>query len=152
MSVDTIVWLDDYLCKQQPDTEDPMTLFRLDSSIRTDGSVSREIADTLQRAYTDRHPQATVLHRDLGTEPIPADVWSAAALGAFTPAEHRTPVQGDAAVLAATLADELLTADAAVIATALFNFGSPSTSRPGSTCSSAIPASGRAPARSPVAR
>jgi FMN-dependent NADH-azoreductase len=123
MSVDTIVWLDDYLCKQQPDTEDPMTLFRLDSSIRTDGSVSREIADTLQRAYTDRHPQATVLHRDLGTEPIPADVWSAAALGAFTPAEHRTPVQRDAAVLAATLADELLTADAAVIATALFNFG-----------------------------
>ena len=100
-----------------------MTLFRLDSSIRTDGSVSREIADTLQRAYTDEHPHSPVVHRDLATEPIDAEIWAAAALGGFTPAEHRTPAQRDAAALAATLADELLGADAAVIATALYNFG-----------------------------
>jgi FMN-dependent NADH-azoreductase len=100
-----------------------MTLFRLDTSIRTDGSVGREVADSLQRAYTERHPQAVVVHRDLAVDPIPADVWSAAALGGFVPAERRTPAQKDAAALAATLADELLAADAAVIATALFNFG-----------------------------
>ena len=100
-----------------------MTLFRLDTSIRTDGSVGREVADSLQRAYTERHPQAAVVRRDLAVDPIPADVWSAAALGGFVPAEQRTPAQKDAAALAATLADELLAADAAVVSTALFNFG-----------------------------
>ena len=100
-----------------------MTLFRLDTSIRTDGSVGREVADSLQRAYTERHPQAAVVRRDLAVDPIPADVWSAAALGGFVPAERRTPAQKDAAALAATLADELLAADAAVVSTALFNFG-----------------------------
>jgi FMN-dependent NADH-azoreductase len=100
-----------------------MTLFRLDSSIRTDGSVSREIADTLQRAYTDQHPHATVVRRDLAVDPIAPDVWATATVGGFTPADERTPAQRDAAALAATLADELLSADAAVIATALFNFG-----------------------------
>ena len=83
----------------------------------------RQIADTLQRAYADQHPHAAVVHRDLRTHPIPAEVWSAGALGGRTPADHRTPAQGDAAALAATLADEVLGADAAVIATSLYNFG-----------------------------
>jgi FMN-dependent NADH-azoreductase len=100
-----------------------MVLFRLDTSIRTDGSVSREVADTLQRAYTDAHPHAAVVLRDLGADPIPADVWATAATGGHVPADQRTPAQHDAAALAATLADELLGADAVVISTALFNFG-----------------------------
>lgn len=101
-----------------------MTLFRLDTSIRTDGSVSREVADSLQRAYTDQHPHAAVVvHRDVATEPIPADLWSVAAVGGHVPAEQRTPAQRDAAALAAALADELLAADGIVISTALYNFG-----------------------------
>ena len=52
-----------------------MTLFRLDSSIRTDGSVSREIADTLQRAYTDQHPHGAVVRRDLAVDPIAPEAW-----------------------------------------------------------------------------
>jgi FMN-dependent NADH-azoreductase len=100
-----------------------MNLFRLDSSVRTEGSVSREIADTLQRAYIDQHPQSAVVHRDLVADPIAADVWATAVLGGFTPAGQRTPAQRRAAALAATLADELLGADAAVIATPLYNFG-----------------------------
>ena len=68
----------DYLDEGTPLTlEDPMTLFRLDSSIRAEGSVSREIADTLQSAYTGQHPVDEVVRRDLRTHPIPADVWSA---------------------------------------------------------------------------
>lgn len=100
-----------------------MNLFRLDSSIRVEGSVSREIADTLQRAYTDLHPEGTVVRRDLRSDPIGVELWSAAALAAFTPADQRTAEQRDAAAFAATLADELLAADAAVIATPLYNFG-----------------------------
>ena len=100
-----------------------MTLFRLDSSIRAEGSVSREIADTLQNAYTEQHPQGTVLRRDLRTDPIGPDVWPAAALGSFTPPAERTPEQLAAAALATTLADEVLSGDVVVIATPLYNFG-----------------------------
>jgi FMN-dependent NADH-azoreductase len=100
-----------------------MSLFRLDTSIRAGGSVSREVADSLQRAYIDEHPDSTVVRRDLAADPIPADTWSAAALGGHLPAEQRTPAQREAAALAATFADELLAADAVLISTALFNFG-----------------------------
>jgi FMN-dependent NADH-azoreductase len=103
--------------------ESLMTLFRVDSSIRPEGSASREVADTLQRAYLDQHPHDTVVQRDLVADPIPAEVWSTAALAGFTPAEERTDAQRDALALAARLADELLAADAAVIATPLYNFG-----------------------------
>jgi FMN-dependent NADH-azoreductase len=100
-----------------------MTLFRLDSSIRAEGSVSREVADSLQRAYLEQHPQGTVERRDLAADPIPADTWPAAALARFAPAEQRSPEQGAAIALAATLADELLAADVIVISTPLYNFG-----------------------------
>ena len=33
-----------------------MTLLRVDSSIRTEGSVSREVADSLEEAWSRRHP------------------------------------------------------------------------------------------------
>jgi FMN-dependent NADH-azoreductase len=118
-----MVCTDDYRMHHARLLEDPMTLFRLDTSIRTDASVSRKVADSLQRSYTEQHPRAEVVRRDLGVDPIPADAWTAAALGGFVPAEQRTPAQKDAAALAATLADELLAADAVVISTALFNFG-----------------------------
>jgi FMN-dependent NADH-azoreductase len=100
-----------------------MTLFRLDSSIRQEGSVSREVADTLQAAWAETHADGTVVTRDLIAQPIPADAWPAAVSAGQTPEEQRTPAQRDAVALAATLADELLAGDAAVIATPLYNFG-----------------------------
>ncbi|GAA4696379.1 NAD(P)H-dependent oxidoreductase [Pseudonocardia yuanmonensis] len=100
-----------------------MTLFRLDSSIRTEGSVSREVADTLERAYLDQHPGGAVVRRDLVAGPIPADAWPTAALAGFTPEDQRTDAQRAALGLAARLADEVLAADALVVATPLYNFG-----------------------------
>jgi FMN-dependent NADH-azoreductase len=100
-----------------------VTLFRLDSSIRIEGSVSREITDTLERAYLDQHPGGSVVRRDLGADPIPADVWPTAALAALTPEDQRTAAQRAALDLAATLADEMLAADALVVATSLYNYG-----------------------------
>lgn len=99
------------------------TLFRLDSSIRQEGSVSREVADTLQAAWSGKHPDGAVVRRDLTADPLPSDAWITGATARFTPEEARTPGQREAAALAATLADELISADAAVIATALYNFG-----------------------------
>ncbi|MEJ2866054.1 FMN-dependent NADH-azoreductase [Actinomycetospora flava] len=100
-----------------------MTLFRLDSSIRTEGSVSREVADTLERAYLEQHPDGTVVRRDLRTDPVPADAWPTAALAGFTPDDQRSDDQRAAVDLAARLADEVEGADALVIATPLYNFG-----------------------------
>lgn len=100
-----------------------MTLFRLDSSIRTEGSVSREVADTLERAYLDQHPDGTVIRRDLRTDPVPADAWPTAALAGYTPEDQRSDSQHAAVDLAARLADEVDGADALVIATPLYNFG-----------------------------
>jgi FMN-dependent NADH-azoreductase len=100
-----------------------VTLFRLDSSIRTEGSVSREVADTLERAYLDQHPGGTVVRRDLVADPVPVDAWPTAALAGFTPEAERTDAQRGALGLAARLADEVLAADALVLATPLYNFG-----------------------------
>lgn len=102
-----------------------MSLFRLDSSIRTEGSVSREVADTLQAAWTEHHPDGRVVRRDIGLEPLSSDVWPTAVAGSWTPAEARTPEQEKAVALAATLADELLDAQAILITAPLYNFGVP---------------------------
>lgn len=102
-----------------------MILFRLDASIRTEGSVSREVADTVQQTWQAEHPSAGLVHRDLGAVPLPAHAWRAAVGGAHTPEHLRSPEQVEAAALAAGLVDELLGADAYLLAVPLYNFGIP---------------------------
>ena len=100
-----------------------MTLFRLDASIRTDGSASREIADIVEREWVAGHPGDAVVRRHLGTDPLPATAWAAAVQGSATPEGERSAEQTDAVALARTLADELLGADAVLFAVPLYNFG-----------------------------
>jgi FMN-dependent NADH-azoreductase len=100
-----------------------MSLFRLDSSIRREGSVTREVADSLERAWLEHHPDDTVVRRDLGTNPLSADVWAHAGTGQMLPEEQQTPQQRAALTLAAELADELIRVDAAVIAVPMYNWG-----------------------------
>ncbi|MDX6243037.1 MAG: FMN-dependent NADH-azoreductase [Frankiales bacterium] len=100
-----------------------MTLFRLDASIRTEGSVSREIADLVEQSWRDGHPDERIVRRHVGTEPIPATYWAAATSARFTPAEKLTDEQQAATALAATLVDELAGADALLFAVPLYNFG-----------------------------
>ena len=100
-----------------------MSLFRLDASIRVEGSASREIADIVEREWRAGNPDAPVTRRHVGTEPIPATAWGAAVAGSYLPAEDRTPEQADALALAATLADELTDAEALLFAVPLYNFG-----------------------------
>src|SRR5436305_10960247 len=100
-----------------------MSLFRLDASIRHAGSVTRSVADTVQSAWQAEHPSAAVVRRDVGSQPLPADAWSAAIGGVLSPPDARTPEQRRAADLAATLADELLDAQAYLFAIPLYNFG-----------------------------
>ncbi|SEO99663.1 FMN-dependent NADH-azoreductase [Trujillonella endophytica] len=100
-----------------------MSLFRLDASIRVEGSASREIADIVEAGWRAEDPTAPVVRRHVGTEPVPATAWAAAVTGTGLPAAERTPEQAEAVALATALTDELLDAEALLFAVPLYNFG-----------------------------
>jgi FMN-dependent NADH-azoreductase len=100
-----------------------MSLFRLDASIRVEGSHSRAIADIVEQEWRDAHPGESVVRRHLGVDPIPATAWATAVSASRTPEESRTDEQHAALALAATLTDELIAADALLFAVPLYNFG-----------------------------
>ncbi|WP_409330314.1 FMN-dependent NADH-azoreductase [Trujillonella humicola] len=100
-----------------------MSLFRLDASIRVEGSASREIADIVEAGWRAGDPSAPVVRRHLGTEPLPAGAWGAAVAGSGLLPADRDPEQAEALALAATLTDELLDAEALLFAVPLYNFG-----------------------------
>src|ERR1700712_3636580 len=100
-----------------------MSLFRLDASIRIDGSASREIADIVEEEWRVGDPDATVVRRHIGTEPVPATAWGEAVSAAGIPESQRTADQSAATALATALVDELVQADALLFAVPLYNFG-----------------------------
>ncbi|SCL37305.1 FMN-dependent NADH-azoreductase [Micromonospora pallida] len=100
-----------------------MSLFRLDASIRVEGSHSREIADIVEDEWRAAHPDDTIVRRHLGTEPLPSTTWADAVTAGYLPAEKRTAEQQAAVALAAQLTDELAAADALLFAVPLYNFG-----------------------------
>ncbi|WP_433292836.1 FMN-dependent NADH-azoreductase [Pseudonocardia sp. CA-142604] len=101
-----------------------MKFFRLDSSLHVDGSVSRALADVVQKEWSRTHPAAAFIRRDLGRHPLPS-VWPAAVAGRITPEDARTDEQRSAGALAARLVDELLESDAYIFAVPMYNFGVP---------------------------
>lgn len=100
-----------------------MTLFRLDASIRVEGSASREIADLVELEWLESHPGDAIERRHIGVDVIPADAWALALAAAAAQPAERTLAERGAAQLAATLVDELLAADAILLAVPLYNFG-----------------------------
>jgi FMN-dependent NADH-azoreductase len=99
-----------------------MHLFRLDTSIRIAGSVSRALADTAEQAWLAEHHDAVVTRRDLGIHPLSADAWGRAARTAVDPT---APPADDAMALVTELGAELLGADAYVFAVPLYNWNFP---------------------------
>ena len=100
-----------------------MQLFRLDASINPDASASRAIGDIVEREWHSTHPDAAVHRRDLGSEPLPADAWTAAVKAARIPEDTRTERQRESLTLARELAAELRSADAVLATVPLYNFG-----------------------------
>lgn len=100
-----------------------MSLFRLDASIRSAGSVSRAIADVAEASWRDENADALVTRRAIGLDPIPSTSWALSALANRGDADQLSPAQRDAIDLAATLTDELLDAEALLFAVPLYNFG-----------------------------
>lgn len=100
------------------------TIFRLDSSIRTEGSVSRAVADTLEASIIEvEGPDTTVVRRDVAFNSVATDVWATSAFAGYVPEADWTPQQAAAKACATELADELAGADVVVVATSLYNFG-----------------------------
>lgn len=100
-----------------------MSLFRLDASIRAEGSASRGLGDVVERTWRESEPDATVTRRQIGLDPLPSNAWPLAVFASQTPEGERTPAQNEAVALAATLVDELLEADALLLTVPLYNFG-----------------------------
>jgi FMN-dependent NADH-azoreductase len=100
-----------------------MSLYRLDASIRVEGSHSRAIADIVEQEWRNAHPTESVTRRHVGVDPVPATAWATAVFAGRTPPESRSAEQRAALALAGTLTDELVAADALLIAAPLYNFG-----------------------------
>jgi FMN-dependent NADH-azoreductase len=98
-------------------------LYRLDASIRVEGSHSRAIADIVEQEWRNAHPDEPIVRRHIGVKPIPATAWATAVSASRTPEESRSDEQKAALALAATLTDELVAADALLFAVPLYNFG-----------------------------
>ncbi len=91
------------------------------SSPRGEGSRSSRVARELVDALTVADPSKSVIHRDLGTDPLPhIDALFASAIR--KPSEARNEAEAGAAVLSDIVVDELLAADTVVIGTGLINF------------------------------
>ena len=100
-----------------------MSLYRLDASIRVEGSHSRAIADIVEQEWRNGRPGEPIIRRHVGVDPIPATAWATAVFAGRTPEKSRTDEQQAALALAATLTDELVAADALLFAVPLYNFG-----------------------------
>lgn len=100
-----------------------MTLLRVDASIQGDRSASSALADQVLEHFVAARPDVPVVTRHLGSEPLPSDAWATAIGGNFTPEADRTDAQRAAVALAQEVANELASAEAAVLALPLYNWG-----------------------------
>lgn len=99
-------------------------ILRIDSSIKTEGSISRQLTDQIIERLQAQHSDAEIITRDLGVSPVAAaeSDWLVAV---NTPAEHRSPEQAKVADLSDALIAELKDADLVVIGMPIYNFTMP---------------------------
>lgn len=96
------------------------SLLVINSSGRITRSITRHLTARFSEAWLRQNPGATIVHRDVGTNPPPAvnEEWIAAAFSGSAEAP-------DALELSNTLIDEIIQADAIVLGVPMYNFGMP---------------------------
>jgi FMN-dependent NADH-azoreductase len=100
-------------------------LLHIDSSIRGDASVSRQLSARAADVWRTAHPDGTVTYRDLGRDPLPhLDV--AGGLARILPRGQHTAAQAESWALTEELVNEIKQADTIVLGLPLYNFGAPS--------------------------
>ncbi|MBW4720735.1 FMN-dependent NADH-azoreductase [Saccharothrix obliqua] len=92
-------------------------LLHIDSSLRTEGSVSREVSAAFATAWREAHPDAPYTYRDLAAEPLPHVDGEVVAARADTSGRHR---------LEQELVGELKAAETVLIGAPMYNFSVPS--------------------------
>ncbi|MEU5690342.1 NAD(P)H-dependent oxidoreductase [Actinosynnema sp. NPDC020468] len=91
-------------------------LLHIDTSVRAEGSVSREVTAAFAAAWRAEHPEGGYRYRDLGADPLPhvgADVVDLRASGGDHP-------------LAREVEAEVLVADTVLLGAPMYNFTIPS--------------------------
>jgi len=102
----------------------PVSVLRIDSSARREGSVTRRVADALIDRLEAREGGIDVTVRDVAATP-PALVDDAWVRANFTAAEQRGPDQRAVLAESDALVAELAAADVLVIGVPIYNFGIP---------------------------
>ena len=101
----------------------PVSILHLSTSVKEQGSISRELAADLLDALEQRHGRVDVVHRHLSTDlPLIDADWVGAN---YTPAEERTAAQREKLALSDELVAELDAADVLVIGAPIYNFSVP---------------------------
>lgn len=96
-------------------------ILHIDSSVRTNGSLSRQLGGEFIAKLQAADASTTVVTRDLAANPVPH--LNELVMGAyFTPAEQRNAEQAHAIKTSDALVDELLAADTIVIGAPMYNF------------------------------
>ena len=99
-----------------------MNILQINSSARSQGSLSTRLADRLTAALRVATPAATLTVRDLAAQPHPS-LDEAALQALFTPADERSAEQNRRVALDDALIAELKAADVVVIGAPMYNFG-----------------------------
>ena len=101
-----------------------MKILQINGSARREGANSTRVADAIVARLKAKNPAATVVRRDLASNPCP--LLDEAALGAlFTPADQRSPEQVASVAVSDALVAELQAADVLVLGVPMYNFGIP---------------------------
>lgn len=101
-----------------------MQILQINSSARTTGSRSTQLADTISAALHAANPEAHLHVRDLAREPVPAlDEHALQAL--FTTPSERSAEQAARVNVNDALIEEIQAADVLVLGVPMYNFGVP---------------------------
>lgn len=102
------------------------TILHVSSSVRSTGSISRQLSNEFVAKLQAAAAGNTVALRDLTADPVPH--LTEQMMGAyFTPAEQRSAEQIETVKLSDNLVAELMAADVVVIAAPMYNFSVSST-------------------------
>jgi FMN-dependent NADH-azoreductase len=99
-------------------------LLHIDSSVRGEQSVSREMSAAFAAAWKTANPEGTYTYRDLHADPAPY-LSNDYVLGSQLPEGSRTPAQQAAWDATRELRDEVLAADVILLGVPMYNFTVP---------------------------
>lgn len=98
----------------------------INSSVRNNGSISRQMSGEFITKLKAVQPTSTVVERDLTAAPVPH--LTEQMMGAyFTPADQRTAAQNETVKVSDNLVAEIMAADIVIIAAPMYNFSVSST-------------------------